>query len=55
MAQPGPVLDIELQLRGSNAARLLSEAKKRKCDPAELLSDVIEAVIEDNLFKAVLE
>lgn len=57
MAKPSlaPVLDIELQLRGPNAARLLAEAKKRARDPAELLADVIEAVITDNLFTAVLE
>lgn len=50
-----PVIDIELQLRGTNAARLMAEAKARAREPAELLADVIETVIADNLFKAVLE
>jgi hypothetical protein len=50
-----PVTDISLQLRGKLSAALLAEAKRRKRDPADLLADVIEAVIADNLFAAVLE
>lgn len=50
-----PVIDVALQLRGRNAASLIAEAKRRKRDPGELLSDIIEAVIADDLWKAVLE
>lgn len=50
-----PVIDIEIQLRGQTAARLEAEAKRRNRPPAELLADVIEMVIGDNLFDAVLD
>lgn len=50
-----PIINIELDLRGPLAAKLELEAKRRASTPAELLSDVIEIVINDNLFKAVLE
>jgi len=50
-----PVLDIALQLRGRNAAMLLAEARKRRREPAELLADLIEAVLTDNLVDAVLD
>lgn len=50
-----PVLDIDLQLRGRNAAMLIAEARKRRREPAELLADLIEAVLTDNLVDAVLD
>lgn len=50
-----PIIDIELQLRGPVAAKLEAAAKARRRPPAELLSDVIETVITDNLFDAVLD
>lgn len=52
---PALIIDIELQLRGKLAAALQAEAVRRKRDPAELLSDIIEAVLTDNLVNAVLE
>lgn len=48
------IIDIELQLRGALAAALEAEAKRRGRPPAELLSDVIEMVIRDDLWVAVL-
>lgn len=51
----GPVLDVDLQLRGRNAAMLIAEAKKRRREPAELLADLIEKVLTDDLVDAVLD
>ncbi len=50
-----PIIDIEMQLRGSLAAKLEAAAKVRRRSPAELLADVVEVVISDNLFDAVLD
>ncbi len=50
-----PTLNIELELRGQLAAALSAEAKRRSRPAAELLSDVIEIVIRDDLWKAVIE
>lgn len=52
---PAHVIDIELQLRGRLAAALEVEARRRNRQPAELLSDIIEAVLGDNLIDAVLD
>lgn len=48
------IIDVDLQLRGRLAAKLQSEAKKRGVKPGDLLADVIELVITDNLFEAVI-
>ncbi len=48
-------LEITMTLRGPLAAGLLTEAKKRKRRPIDVLADVVETVIKDDLFKAVLE
>lgn len=50
-----PIIDIELQLRGPVAAKLEAAAKVRGRPPGDLLADVIEVVIEDDLFEAVLD
>jgi len=49
-----PVIDIAMQLRGTLAAAVQAEAKRAKRSPADLIADVIETVIKDDLFKAVL-
>ena len=48
-------IDIELQLRGLLADRLQSEADRICREPAELLADIIEAVLNENLVNAVLD
>ena len=48
-------IDYEGQLRGRLARILADEARKRKKEPAALMADIIELVIEDNLFAAILD
>lgn len=48
-------IDIELTLRGRLARMLTAHAERRRKGPAELLSDLIEAVLNDDLVNAVLD
>lgn len=48
-------LDMQLQLRGHPAERLIEEAKTRSTEPAVLLADLIETIISDDLFKAIID
>jgi hypothetical protein len=48
-------LEITMTLRGPLAAALLSEARRRKRRPVDVLADVVETIIQDDLFAAVLE
>lgn len=50
-----PMLDVAMQLRGATAAKLSNEAKRRRCDPGELATRLLAAVIADDLFAAVLD
>lgn len=50
-----PILDFEGQLRGELATRFAVEAERRQQSPAELAADILEAVITDDLFAAVLD
>lgn len=54
-SRSGPVIEIELGLRGSVAAALINEANARNVRPIDLLADVIENVCTDNLFSAVVD
>lgn len=51
----GPEIRIETELRGKLAAKLIAEAKKRGRQPVELIAAVVELVIADDLFAAVLD
>jgi len=46
---------IELELRGPLAERVRRQADKSGTTPVELMADIIETVIEDDLFAAVLD
>jgi hypothetical protein len=54
-AKRAPAIDFEGQLRGKLAERFAEEAAARKQSPAELAAAIIETVINDNLFAAVLD
>lgn len=51
----GPVIEINLLLRGQVAAALLSAAIARKVPAIDLLADVIETICAENLFDAVID
>lgn len=42
-------IDIETQLRGNLARKLIAEAKKRRREPADLLADIVICVLRDDL------
>lgn len=48
-------LRFEGELRSSLAERFATEAERRGKSPAELAADLLQAIIEDNLFAAVLD
>lgn len=48
-------IDFEGQLRGALARRFAKEAAARQLDPAALAAVILETVIRDNLFVAVLD
>ena len=48
-------VDIEMQLRGALAERVLREAKARGVEPAALMADLIEMIVKDELFSAILD
>jgi hypothetical protein len=48
-------IDFEGQLRGRLAERFRKECEKRKIEPAALAADILETVIRDDLFAAVLD
>lgn len=48
-------IDIELMLRGPLAEKLIQRAAKVGKTPVDIMAEVIEAVIEDDLFAAVLD
>lgn len=52
---PNDQLEINLTLRNHLATRLFEEARRRGKRPVDLLADIIENVIADDLFAAVLE
>jgi hypothetical protein len=48
-------IDFSGQLRGALAASFRRECERRGCEPAALAADILETVIRDNLFSAVLD
>lgn len=49
------LIDIQTQLRGELAERLVEEADKRGQRPIDIVADILTAVIQDDLFTAVLD
>ncbi len=43
------------ELRGDLAERFRGECERRNIDPAVLAADILETVIRDNLFAAILD
>lgn len=43
------------QLRGALAEKFAAECKRRGCEPAALAADLLEMVIKDDLFAAILD
>lgn len=51
----GPELAFKGTLRNHLAERFTAEAERRKMTPAELAAYLLETIIEDDLFAAVLD
>lgn len=48
-------IDFSGQLRGPLARKVAQEAERRNREPADLVADLLEKVIEDDLFAAILD
>jgi hypothetical protein len=55
MKTPDEIVEVHMILKNKFATRLLAEAKARDTSPVELLADILDAVLEDNLFVALLD
>jgi hypothetical protein len=47
--------ETRISIKGQSAALLKKAADRRGCSPDDLLSRVIRAVVDDDLFNAVLD
>lgn len=47
-------ISFDLELAGPYMDRLERECRERKCEPAALMANLIETVIKDDLFEAVI-
>jgi len=48
-------VEIDIKISGRAASHLVAAAEKRNVDPAELMADVISAVLNDGLIDAVID
>ena len=48
-------IEFELTFSGRLADRIEAECARRGCSPADLVAEIIETVIEDDLFAAVID
>jgi hypothetical protein len=48
-------IEFSGELRGDLAERFRKECERRKIEPATLAADILETVIKDDLFAAVLD
>lgn len=48
-------INIELKLTGPLALSFAKECERRAIEPAALMADLIETIIEDQLYQAVLD
>ena len=55
MAKNGIEIEFSGELSGDLADRFRRECERRKIDPATLAADILETVIRDDLFAAVLD
>lgn len=49
------VLEFKFTLSGESARRMIAAAEQRSKCPGDLVFDVVQAVLEDDLFDAVLD
>lgn len=55
MTTQAPNIRLDIELSGALASRLIAEADRRSLRPIDVMADVIETVIKDDLFAAVLD
>lgn len=48
-------IEVTMTFKNSFSERLCREAEARKTTPVELLADLLEAIVEDDLFAALLD
>jgi hypothetical protein len=48
-------LDIHMTLKNEFAKQFSDECRRRRVRPVDLMADIIETVIADNLFTAILD
>lgn len=54
-ARPRTILDISAVIRDEAADRLIAECERRNISPTILTNRILETVIKDDLFAAVLD
>ncbi len=48
-------VEVTITLKNQFAERMFKEAAARKTTPVELLADLLDVILEDNLFAALLD